>query len=68
MEEESEVLDVIDMPNESKKIKKTPAADTGSLDILDPPQSGKKKRKQKNKKKHKRNQSMLYSIVFTWHV
>ena len=47
---------------------KTPAADTESLDTLDPPKNGNKKRKHKNKKKHKWNQSMLYSIVFTWHV
>ena len=49
------MLDVIDMPNESKNFLKTPAADTGSLDILDLPQSEKKKRKHKYKKKHKRN-------------
>ena len=40
---------------------KTPAGDTGNMDMLDPPRSGKKKRR--HKKKHKRNPSMLYSIV-----
>ena len=40
---------------------KTPAGDTGNMDMLDPPRSGKKKRR--HKKKHKQNPSMLYSIV-----
>ena len=38
---------------------KTPAGDTGNMDMLDPPRSGKKKRR--HKKKHKRNQSTLYT-------